>query len=322
MNYRWLVILACVLVTACSSSTDPKKDAEPAKPADTKPADTKPADTEPADTDSADTDSAETKPAEKADSTNPAAELAAEFLTARNEFMAKIRTAPQADRAELMKSNPTVMFVEKFRTLAAENSDSEIEATALSWLAANSSDADEKASALENLLENYLDSPVMKDVAGAIVGGKPSKSAENNLRRLLENSPHRDVRGAATHHLVSYFDRYGSLADRIDELAENPSAVNFFGEEGIEYLRNLKVDSEEVEKLYESIVKDYSDVVLEQFGRKTNIGEAAKNALYELRNLSLGCVAPDIEGSDLDGKDFALSDYRGKVVMLDFWGDW
>ena len=32
--------------------------------------------------------------------------------------------------------------------------------------------------------------------------------------------------------------------------------------------------------------------------------------------------APEIEGNDLDGVAFKLSDYRGKVVVLDFWGDW
>ena len=33
-------------------------------------------------------------------------------------------------------------------------------------------------------------------------------------------------------------------------------------------------------------------------------------------------VAPDIEAPDLDGVTFKLSDYRGKVVVIDFWGDW
>ena len=36
----------------------------------------------------------------------------------------------------------------------------------------------------------------------------------------------------------------------------------------------------------------------------------------------VGKVAPAITGEDLDGETFSLSDYRGKVVMLDFWGDW
>jgi hypothetical protein len=30
-------------------------------------------------------------------------------------------------------------------------------------------------------------------------------------------------------------------------------------------------------------------------------------------------AAPEIVGVDQDGKEFKLSDYRGKVVMLDFW---
>jgi peroxiredoxin len=48
----------------------------------------------------------------------------------------------------------------------------------------------------------------------------------------------------------------------------------------------------------------------------------AKQALFELRHLRIGKVAPDIVGEDLDGVKFKLSDYRGKVVVLDFWGDW
>jgi hypothetical protein len=36
----------------------------------------------------------------------------------------------------------------------------------------------------------------------------------------------------------------------------------------------------------------------------------------------VGAVAPEIEGEDLDGHRFKLSDYRGKVVVLDFWGHW
>jgi peroxiredoxin len=37
---------------------------------------------------------------------------------------------------------------------------------------------------------------------------------------------------------------------------------------------------------------------------------------------STGMVAPDIEGVDLDGQSFKLSNYRGQVIFLDFWGDW
>jgi thiol-disulfide isomerase/thioredoxin len=33
-------------------------------------------------------------------------------------------------------------------------------------------------------------------------------------------------------------------------------------------------------------------------------------------------LAPDFDAEDVDGHRFKLSDYRGKVVFLDFWGDW
>lgn len=36
----------------------------------------------------------------------------------------------------------------------------------------------------------------------------------------------------------------------------------------------------------------------------------------------VGELAPEIEGVDLEGVEFKLSNYRGKVVMLNFYGDW
>ena len=38
--------------------------------------------------------------------------------------------------------------------------------------------------------------------------------------------------------------------------------------------------------------------------------------------LEIGDLAPEITGKDQDGIEFKLSDYRGKVVVIDFWADW
>jgi hypothetical protein len=38
--------------------------------------------------------------------------------------------------------------------------------------------------------------------------------------------------------------------------------------------------------------------------------------------LCVGMAAPEVAGEDIDGLSFKLSDYRGKVVLLDFWGNW
>lgn len=37
---------------------------------------------------------------------------------------------------------------------------------------------------------------------------------------------------------------------------------------------------------------------------------------------ALGKQAPDFDAVDQSGAKFKLSDYRGKVVVLDFWGSW
>jgi len=63
------------------------------------------------------------------------------------------------------------------------------------------------------------------------------------------------------------------------------------------------------------------NAVVEKYGSKSQ-KERAKGDLFEMHNLAIGKVAPDIEGEDVDGKKFKLSDYRGKVVVIDFWGDW
>jgi len=52
------------------------------------------------------------------------------------------------------------------------------------------------------------------------------------------------------------------------------------------------------------------------------VKQQAASALFQLEHLGIGCAAPEIEGKDMDGTAFKLSDYRGKVVLLDFWGFW
>ena len=38
--------------------------------------------------------------------------------------------------------------------------------------------------------------------------------------------------------------------------------------------------------------------------------------------LAVGQAAPEIMGEGVDGVPFKLSDYKGKVVVLGFWGEW
>jgi cytochrome oxidase Cu insertion factor (SCO1/SenC/PrrC family) len=66
------------------------------------------------------------------------------------------------------------------------------------------------------------------------------------------------------------------------------------------------------------VVANYADV--QRF--KKPLGKSAESDLFEIQHLSVGKPVPEIAGEDVDGKEFKLSDYRGKVVLLDFWGNW
>lgn len=61
--------------------------------------------------------------------------------------------------------------------------------------------------------------------------------------------------------------------------------------------------------------------VMEQYPG-TEAAKRAKNVIFAMNNLSVGMVAPDFTATDQDGVEFKLSDYRGKVVILAFWGFW
>jgi hypothetical protein len=73
--------------------------------------------------------------------------------------------------------------------------------------------------------------------------------------------------------------------------------------------------------LYKEAEKTLTDLS-KKFAGQPMLGNQIKDALFELEHLTLGKSAQEIEGEDLDGKEFKLSDYRGKVVVLDFWGNW
>jgi hypothetical protein len=74
----------------------------------------------------------------------------------------------------------------------------------------------------------------------------------------------------------------------------------------------------ECESIFEKAGEKYADVKI-PFGG--TVGERAKSELFDLRHLCVGKTAPDIVGQDQDGKKFRLTEYRGKVVLLDFWSE-
>ena len=87
--------------------------------------------------------------------------------------------------------------------------------------------------------------------------------------------------------------------------------------------------NEEALQLYKKLeAKDPSDRnVLRKLGEmheKLGNSELAKEYLLKLEPASalVGKLVPDFSATDLDGSPISLADYRGKVVLLDFWAVW
>jgi len=152
------------------------------------------------------------------------------------------------------------------------------------------------------------------------------KSHEKFLRAVLEKSPHRDVQGLACLSLAQFLNnrlqRLDVLADQDGpELAQRYHRV--FGKDLLEELQrqDRAAVAKEIETLFARASTDYGDVKIPVtfFGTGGTVKEQAREELFQLRHLAVGKVAPDIEGEDQDGVRFRLSDYRGKVVLLDIW---
>jgi hypothetical protein len=145
------------------------------------------------------------------------------------------------------------------------------------------------------------------------------KQYEEFLRTVQVKNPHKNVQATACQSLAHFLN---NRLQRLDLCQEQPElAQQFAGLYGKEYLKQLQRQDrdkaiKEVEAVLEQAAEKYGDVMLP--GGDT-VAARAKIELFEIRNLSVGKEAPDIEGEDQDGKRFKLSDYRGKVVLLDFW---
>ena len=75
----------------------------------------------------------------------------------------------------------------------------------------------------------------------------------------------------------------------------------------------------QVTRMAQLVADEYSDV--EVFAGDTG-GEAIQPVLYALENLAIGSVLPEAGAQRVGGDRESLSQYRGSVLLLDFWATW
>ena len=211
-----------------------------------------------------------------------------EYQAAQQEFSQAYQAAtdPAEKQKVLQEKYPRPeKFAPRFAEFAEKNPDDPKAIDALAWIVTNARQGPHFKQALRQL-EDHIDSEKIAPVVRSLVYSGEPEMAAKFLQKVAEQSPHREVKGAAVYALADHRMNRGQQA--------------------------------EAEKGFEEVVEKYGDV---KHYRGT-LADAAKAQLHEIRNLAIGKPAPEIEGEDVDGKKFKLSDYRGKVVVLDFWGDW
>lgn len=222
--------------------------------------------------------------------------LQSSFRDARKTYFAdlqkKEKDGGKLDASDFAK-NPANDFLPQFEALAkrAEGTETELKALMAAIQMSFSLKGGDKhiTSAIDGIFERHLQSAGMEPVATMLpdvswkLGEAPT---EQRLRTLIEKSPHANVRLAAKAGLAS-------VLERGEPVSEKRAA--------------------EAKELLLAVAKE---------GEGTPYAERAKARLFEMENLRIGCVAPEIVAKDQDGAEFKLTSYRGTVVVLDFWGFW
>ena len=157
---------------------------------------------------------------------------------------------------------------------------------------------------LTKLALRKKDDPRMGKVCFNLMYRGDEPWAESIVEAVAESNPSRDVRAQAVFCRGRQYYEAAFPYGRTVPDAQNASLVkkarDFFGK------------------------ARKSDDVKTPDGKQT-IGNLATHELKRLDNLPnlvVGGIAPEIDAQDLEGTRMKLSDHRGKVVMVVFWGSW
>ena len=155
-----------------------------------------------------------------------------------------------------------------------------------------------------------------------------SEGSEKFLIALMENAESRETRADACYHLGRLYAEKRELLSP-DSWAMRPP-VGSFAKYNVDrcatyftpFLEGKSSDQLyfDANRCFDIVAREDSDVDDLRDGR--SLSELAKRAIYELKYLSVGGGAPEIDGEDLEGMPMQLTDSRGKVVLLVFWASW
>jgi peroxiredoxin len=144
------------------------------------------------------------------------------------------------------------------------------------------------------------------------------------LRLMLAENPSRTNRAQACYWLANHLHQQARMLRKLREKPEEiPNYHDYKAAQPIEEFLSTHDEAaleRESEALFERVVAEFPDEKIDDDTRP--LGVIATGELFTRRSLKEGKIAPEIEGKDHEGKSFKLSDFRGKVVVLTFSGNW
>jgi hypothetical protein len=233
-------------------------------------------------------------PASRPDLASELAQLETEYRNAMDEYYRPYREAKSEEEEAAIRldpeKNPSGGFRARYRDLATRGRGTKVGLEALKWLLqdVNQKPDGDPSALLDEAVAHHLALPEFAEFV-SILGWYTQKMPPER-RNALFTKIHAEATSGET------------KASALLSLADAAQGG-----------RRSKGDPKAARALLERVIKEHPE---------TKAAARADGRIFEQDHLKIGSAPPDMEAVDQDGKKFKLSDYRGKVVVLDFWGYW
>ncbi len=231
-----------------------------------------------------------------------------EAMKAQGNWMAAFNAAQtDAERARLFDDRRQLEATSKSLVeLATSLGDrSPLAVESLVWVMTHLPESEIGREAAALLLRDFGTSPLLQPICTRLAESR-SELAVETLRKLTETTTIPAVLGSAEL----------ALGELLKVKAE---------QSGWSHPQQAQAWSAEAESLFAKSMTNSPETTSQsrnQTGFDASPRDQAEANLREIQTRRVGKPAPEIEGPNLRGETMRLSDHRGRVVVVSFWGNW
>ena len=224
------------------------------------------------------------------------AEFKEHLKTKMRAYTARYRTASKEDKMDIFKTRPsTEVYRPLLSKLVAEGTEEEAEKILTWWW--HGERGKKNAPLMSKLLvDHHIEAKMLTKFVPRFGWDLSPSQAEPLFRKVLEETNVDAVKATTSFSLLEL------LSKKVKTVEGKEAEL-------------LQAEIESLSKSIKTEYAEFTDLV------GTPLGERLEGIEFS-KKLAIGKPVPDIVGSDLDGVEFKLSDYKDNVVMVSFWGQW